>query len=507
MDSSASGNEAFVEAQTLAGRVRGRWRGDCAVFLGIPFAEPPVGALRFAAPVPRASWDGVRDALEFGATAQRGGDAEPTLIPEPSIPGPSTLNVNVFTPSPGTDAALPVLVYIHGGGFFAGSPASPWYDGAAFARDGVITVVISYRLGIEGFGWIEGAPHNRGVLDWLLALEWVRDNVGFFGGDPGRVTVAGQSAGGGAVLTLLGMPSAHPLFRAVYSISGATADVAPERAKDFMKGIAASAGVEPTRAGFESVPELKLLELQKKTMEPKGKQLDMLRSFADDGLALGPVIDGELITRSTLDSIRAGVGAEIPLVLGATDDEFSIAFADAKKQLRWVPAGFMLGKVGLRGEPRRAYLAANTDVRKNGTAAVLGRYLSDKLFRTYILKIVDARADAPTWAYRFSWRSPVHNFAFHCLDVPFFFDCLDADRVVDVAGTNLPQSVANDVHVGAVGLVTTGDPGWPRYGKTAKVQVFDTPTGVVENGYASVIPLLCTALPWTSPNVASRAGQ
>ncbi len=99
-----------------------------------------------------------------------------------------------------------MLVYIHGGGFVAGSPASPWYDGAAFNRDGVVTVSVSYRLGFEGFGWIDGAPHNRGVLDWILALEWVRDNIAGFGGDPSRVTIAGQSAGGGAVLTLLGMP-------------------------------------------------------------------------------------------------------------------------------------------------------------------------------------------------------------------------------------------------------------------------------------------------------------
>ena len=136
-----------------------------------------------------------------------------TLIPEPSVPGESTLNVNVFTPAPATDAALPVLVYIHGGGYFAGSPASPWYDGAAFNRDGVVTVSISYRLGFDGFGWIADAPMNRGVLDWLLALEWVRDNIAAFGGDPARVTIAGQSAGGGAVLTLLGMPSGAAAHR------------------------------------------------------------------------------------------------------------------------------------------------------------------------------------------------------------------------------------------------------------------------------------------------------
>ena len=203
----------LVEVTTTAGRVRGRWRPTTggrgnprsAAFLGIPFAEAPVGELRFQAPVPKAPWEGVRDALEFAATAQRG-DPGVTLIPEPSVEGESTLNVNVFTPSParaGQGTGLPVLVWIHGGGYFAGSPASVWYDGRNFNRDDVVTVSISYRLGFDGFGWIEDAPSNRGVRDWLLALEWVQQNIAAFGGDPSRVTIAGQSAGGGAVLTLL----------------------------------------------------------------------------------------------------------------------------------------------------------------------------------------------------------------------------------------------------------------------------------------------------------------
>ena len=139
------------------GRVRGSWRDGSAAFLGIPFAQAPVGDLRFAAPVPPEPWDGVRDALAYGATAKREKPGETTLIPEPAIPGDATLNVNVFTPAPGdAAAALPVLVYIHGGGFIEGSPASPWYDGAAFNRDGVVTVTVSYRLGFDGFGHIAG---------------------------------------------------------------------------------------------------------------------------------------------------------------------------------------------------------------------------------------------------------------------------------------------------------------------------------------------------------------
>jgi para-nitrobenzyl esterase len=480
--------EAFIEARTTAGRVRGHWRGSSAAFLGIPFAEPPVRELRFAAPVAHSSWNGVRDAVEYGATPQRAQLSEVTLIPEPSVAGDSTLNVNVFTPS--LETSLPVLVYIHGGGYVAGSPASPWYDGAAFNRDGVVTVSISYRLGFDGFGWIEGAPHNRGVLDWLLALQWVRDNIANFGGDPSRVTIAGQSAGGGAVLTLLAMPRAQGLFRGVYCISGAVADVTPERAKAAANKLAEAAGVEPTLAGFASLSEDQLLKAQAAVADigGDGNPMEGLTTMLEEGLAVGPVIDGDLIIQPSLESIRSGVGSNIPLVLGATDDEFTMAFSEAKNKLRFVPASIILGRIGLKGERRRRYLAANRSVK--GTAARLGRYMTDKMFRVAALRVVEARADAPTWLYRFAWRSPVHGFAIHCLDLPFFFDCLDANGVTAIAGGTPPQSLADTLHGDAVAFISDGAETWPPYSAQGSTRVFDVPSTVVGGGYESVRALM-----------------
>ncbi|MCM3659213.1 carboxylesterase family protein [Agromyces mediolanus] len=514
----------FVEVDTLAGRVRGRWRPTVrrasdasggegaersAAFLGIPFAEPPVGELRFAAPVPKAPWPGTLDALEFAPTAQRG-DPGVTLIPEPSVPGDATLNVNVFTPSPSAPAAgeagLPVLVWIHGGGYFAGSPASPWYDGRSFNRDGVVTVTISYRLGFDGFGWIADAPSNRGVRDWMLALDWVQQNISAFGGDPGRVTIAGQSAGGGAVLTLLGMPTAQHLFHGVYALSGALADVAPARSEAFGRALAAEAGVEPTRAGFGSLPEERVLELQQRATELGP---DSLGSIIDDGLPLGPTVDGELIERPTLESLAAGVGRGIPLVLGATDDEFTMAFAEAEKKLRWVPKALLLKKLGMPKERLKPYLRANADVAAKGTARIAGRFLSDRMFRTALLRVVEAReagasagasagagagtatdASAGTWLYRFSWPSGTFGFAEHCLDVPFFFDCLDGPAMVPLAGPNPPQALADELHAAAVAFVGAGDPGWPTaHGPAPTAKVWDVPSHVQPDAYASVGPL------------------
>ncbi|HEY7946437.1 MAG TPA: carboxylesterase family protein, partial [Acidimicrobiales bacterium] len=154
---------------TEQGTVRGTVEQDTFAFLGIPYAAPPVGEGRFSPPQPPRRWDATRDAVTYGATA-----LQPlqdfTLIPEPLVEGDNCLNLNVFTPSPGR-TNLPVLVWIHGGGFFAGCNASPWYRGESFARDGVVLVSINYRLGIEGFLPVEDGGVNRGVLDWLAALE------------------------------------------------------------------------------------------------------------------------------------------------------------------------------------------------------------------------------------------------------------------------------------------------------------------------------------------------
>lgn len=490
------------------GRVRGRWRDIAdaqgrpvasAAFLGIPFAQAPVGALRFAAPVPPLPWDGVRDAVDYGPTACRI-DPGDTLIPEPVVPGDATLNVNVFTAEPGRpEARLPVLVYIHGGGFTSGTPASPWYDGRAFNRDGVVTVSISYRLGFDGFGHIEGAPSNRGVRDWLAALEWVQQNIAAFGGDPARVTIGGQSAGGGAVLTLLGMPAAQHLFHAAWSISGATADVPAARAREISHRLAHLAGVAPTRDGFAAVPETELVELQSKAANAESADaLAPVRAILTEGLAYGPVVDGELLTQPTAESVAAGIGAGKPLLLGTTDDEFTMATDSVRGKLRFVPASLALGRLGIARATRRAYLAANRPQRRLGTAAVLGRFATDTVFRSNVVRIAEARTanggDAPTWVYRFTWPSPTRRWSLHCLDVPFWFDCLDAERVAVIAGDRPPQQLADTLHGAAVGLIRGDDPGWPAWSaRPGTTRVFGAPASaddVVLDGYASVRALV-----------------
>ncbi len=484
--------DAAPLAHTSKGEVRGFRRGGTAVFLGIPFAQAPVGALRFAAPEPVEAWDGVREATTYGATTQRG-DAGITLIPEPSVPGEATLNVNVFAPADAVpDAALPVLVWIHGGGFVSGSPASRWYDGDAFARDGVVTVVLSYRLGFDGFGAIEGAPANRGLRDQIAALEWVRDEIRAFGGDPARVTIAGQSAGGGSVLALMASPAASGLFHAAMAISPAVGAVAGSTARRFADRVARLAGVSADRDGFAGVPEERLLALQRAAQKPeRGARLTGLTALLDDGLPLGPVVDGELLPAAPLDALAEGASAEIPLVIGSTDDEFTGLTARFRAVLRLVPVPFVLAVLGLGRSRRRAYLERT---KRRGAAAVLGGYASDRVIRATVLRAARARAGAATWLYRFAWRSPSLGIAGHCLDVPFWFDHLDAEGVDRIAGGTPPAALAAEMHAAAVAFARDGDPGWPAWDATTRrARVFGAAASapaVETDAYADVAPLV-----------------
>jgi para-nitrobenzyl esterase len=477
-----------VVVVTTTGAVRGWWRAHSAAFLGIPFAEPPFGARRFAAPEPRAPWNGVRDAVEYAPTPQRKGLAEITTIPEPSIPGDDILSLNVFTPRPSRDGEpLPVLVYIHGGGYVAGSPASPWYDGAAFNRDGVVTVTVSYRLGFDGFGWLPDAPVNRGILDWVLALEWVRDNITAFGGNPARVTITGQSAGGGAVMTLLTLPRARGLFSAAASISGVPSDIPVEKAQQTTAELAERLGVTPDRAGFASVPETDLILAQgggfQPLEEPTADDLIALLRATAGQRRLGPIVDGTLHQGTVEEGLRAGAGNDVPLLVGATRQEFS-AIAHANRHLLADhDVAELLCELGLEPDAARRFASA---LPADHPADVVGQYVSDVMFRRRIVDWLELRRNAaPTWAYDFAWRSEVSGVAEHCLDVPFIFDLLDEPDAHRVAGPQPPQSLADRVHACFVRFAQEGDPGWPSYDSTEAVMVFDDPPTVVSGGYQS----------------------
>jgi para-nitrobenzyl esterase len=250
-------------ARTRSGEVRGAVVDAVGVFKGIPFAAPPFGAHRLRPPQPVAPWSGVRDATAFGV----GPPALPlapevaALIPDAGVvPGEDCLNLNIWTPEVGA-AGLPVMVWITGGFFEFGYGGS--YDGRQFARDGVVCVTFNYRAGAEGFLDLGDGLANLGLLDQVAALEWVRDNIAAFGGDPGNVTVFGESAGAMSIGTLLAMPRADGLFRRAILQSGAAHAVTPTAtAQRIARDLAARLGLPPTREAIAGVPVERLLQAQ-----------------------------------------------------------------------------------------------------------------------------------------------------------------------------------------------------------------------------------------------------
>ncbi len=475
------------------GSVRGVWRdtvprpdGDdhprSAAFLGIPFAEAPVGGRRFGAPVPGAGWDGVRDATQFGPTPQRRPFAEVTAIPEPSFPGEATLNVNVFTPVPGEpDARLPVLVWIHGGGFKAGSPSSPWYDGLAFNRDGVVTVSISYRLGFDGFGWIPDAPHNRGLLDQIAALRWVQDNIAAFGGDPDRVTIAGQSAGGGSVWALLVAPSAQGLFSAAIGHSGALPLQTTEEARRHGAALAELGGVEWTRTGLSRLSEDDVLDLQERVSSappPGGLDAALAHILATGGvdLAFMPYLDGDLLSASVDESLAAGVAAELPVIMGATAHEFTAAGSAFAPLLAGEDLTATLGRTSLA--PVAAEYVAAYGGLPGGEPAVLGQLVTDLMFRVPTARRADRRGTAPTWLYDFRLVHPDTGLSSHCAEIPFAWDCLEAPQVASSCHPDAPQRLADAMHGAWVEFVRDHRAPWPAWSGEGQAMVFDEESGV-----------------------------
>ncbi|HWO64166.1 MAG TPA: carboxylesterase family protein, partial [Umezawaea sp.] len=311
---------AVTTVHSGSGPVRGREVEHGTVFLGVPYAAPPVGGARFAAPRPHEPWTDVRDATRHGPTAPqpvRGGFAGLDLSPyfAPGWrEGDDHLVLNVHTPDVAGPLA-PVVVFVHGGGFVAGSASADLYDGKAFARDGVVLVTVEYRLGVHGFLHLPDAPDNRGVLDVLAALRWVRDNVERFGGDPDAVTLAGQSAGATIVGGVLALPEAEGLVRRAIMQSGSgTGAFTPEQALVVTKAVGRELGFDPTAAALAEVSDQRLVDVI-----PALAGLDLRTPTHHDPLG-GITPFGLVLDRQPAEVVRGGVD----LLIGTNLDEGSL---------------------------------------------------------------------------------------------------------------------------------------------------------------------------------------
>lgn len=486
MNDSSPPDAAVHTIQISAGLVRGRLSGGVLRFCGIPYAAAPTGDLRFQAPQPVAPWPITRDTSEAGPTAPQrtrslpGLDAVP-LVGSGWVRGDDYLSLNVLRPA-GDASCLPVMVFIHGGGFVIGSKDAPVHDGTAFARDGVVFVAINYRMGIDGFLPIPGVPTNLGLRDMIAALAWVQDEIAAFGGDPMNVTVFGESAGAMAIADLIASPLARGLFRRaiIESGHGAMTREIPV-AQRLVKKLASILGISADRAGFASVPPGDaMLDAVDKVSLPTTR-LD-LRDVEGREPVFGisrfvPVHGDDVLPRQPLEALKLGAGAEVDVLIGTNAEEMNLYL---------VPTG-VREKVGRlfatyflhRSHPKanRTLKAYGIGTRKAGHA--LTDALNDLVFRWPARRFAEEHRGR-THMYEFEWRSPAFDGnlgASHGMELPFVFDTLTcATGPEGLCGTSPPQELADRVHRIWIDYARDGSLPWPEFDRETR-QVYQLNAG------------------------------
>ena len=457
---------------TTSGTVRGSTRDGVSAFLGIPYAAPPFGPRRFAAPAAPERWDGVREATAFGATVPKPPYAPPydVLLLEPQIPGEDCLTVNVWTPDPG-GSGLPVFVWIHGGAFVNGSGAVPTYDGTAFARDGVVGVTINYRLGVDGFlQFADDGPANRGLLDQVAALRWVQENIAAFGGDPARVTIGGESAGAMSVGCQLALPSARGLFRQAILQSGAGHHALTAQTATRIGGyLAERLNTAPTREALAEVPLDQLIAAQQAVAQEAQLMPDPARwgEVAANLMAFEPVIDGEVLPDLPIRRIAAGSAPDVAVLAGANRDEQRL-FMVPNGLIDMVTDELLQMAVAGYGLPADTAIEQYRSGRPGATPGeLLADISTDWFFRLPAIRVAEAHAGSGgSWMYEFSWPSPQYGGrlgACHALELGFTFDTLATEGHGALMGSEAPQHLAEAMHAAWVRFIRDGDPGWARY--------------------------------------------
>lgn len=457
---------------TTGGPVRGRRTCGVVAVKGIPFADLP---FRFGAPGPSPSWTEARDGSSYGPSPPQSG-----ILGDGVTAGDAQgwLSVNVWTSD--TAAALPVLVWVHGGGYLVGRSDLPEYDGARLARENhVVVVTFNYRVGVEGFAHVEGYPPNRGLLDQVAALRWVRDNIKAFGGDPDQVTVFGQSAGGGCVASLLAMPLAQGLFRRAIVQSMPGTFFTPELASDITTALAVTLGLRP--AELVGVAPEDLPAAADAFLETMNQHADRWGLVARRGIPFAPVVDGETLPSDPWQALAGGAACDVDLVVGHTRHE---------QRLLSLLDG-TLGRITDEDAATTLALFAPDPVGASRYRAVSDHpdelyelVLSDWLFRMPSLHLAEAHI-GDTFLYELTWPAPGLGGvlgACHGLDVPLVFGNLTAGQPAALLEEDLDgaENLSAQIRTAWTSFATAGDPGWPRYDERhRRTQVFDTDPSVV----------------------------
>ena len=469
--------------RTRAGRVRGFVDADLQVFRGIRYGAD-TGPRRFQPPALPAPWRGTVDARQFGAASPQPG-SEPNQSED-------CLFLNVVAPLAKGSRPRPVLVYVHGGAYSSGSGSSPLYDGSTLCRRGdVVVVTVNHRLNLFGYAYLPGFPDsgNAGMLDLVLALRWVRDNIGAFGGDPGCVTLFGQSGGGAKIATLMAMPEAAGLFHRALTMSGQQLTASgPLHAAGRTRVLLEKLGVAPGNVGaLAALPVAELQRAHAGTVDPY---------IGRGSVYMGPVLDERTLTRHPFYPDAPPQSAGIPMMIGNTHDETRSLIG------RGDPAAFAMTWEAL---PQRLEQELRVDISGAMVAAEYRRLYpnyspADVFFaattagRSWRAAIVEAELRAaqgsPAYAYQLDFGSPADGGkwgAFHTLDIPLMFGTLTAQGSLTGDG-DAARRVSATMQQALLAFARTGDPnyhGMPRWEPYTlprrQTMVFDVETRLADD--------------------------
>jgi len=420
-------SDAIVE--TTSGKIRGFLDRDVYGFKGIPYGASTSSERRFLPPVPPKPWSGIRDTLAYGPSAPqvvRQAEGTQVLGSSSGIPiGEDCLVLNLWTRGLGDGAKRPVMVWLHGGGWTSGSGSSAMYDGVSLAKRGdVIVITINHRLNVFGFLHLTDIAGEKyagsgiaGLLDVVLALEWVRDNIEAFGGDPNNVTIFGESGGGRKVSVLMGMPAAKGLFqRGIVQSSPA------------LRGKKLADAVTFTERLLDKL-NIKANQIQQLQEMPTAQLLDTVSKVI---MQLYPVVDGHYLPANPFDPVAAPTAADVTLMIGTNRDEAALFVAGDPRRRRLTEEELVERLTPDLGDRTESIINAYKKNRPEATPWDLYIGIRSEDRRLGCIKLVESKlagGNAPVYMYLFTWESDYKGYLFkaaHALEIPFAFDNVDA---------------------------------------------------------------------------------